>query len=340
MVSFAWQEYINKYENKKERSITMNNSKIKNLILLSLIATFTLFMGCSGNKNKTINETPTSGNIKIAVDEAYQLLFDSETNTFEALYKYAKITPVYKPEGEAIDLLMNDSVRLVISSRKLSDAQEQKLKSINIIPKTLKIFYDALTFIVNKDNTDTLIRYDQIKDIFSGKISKWQQIDSKSKLGGLTVVFDNNKSCNTRFIREKFELKNNFPEYCFAVKSNPEVINFVEQNKNAIGIISVNWISDKDDTISHGFLQKIKVVSVGDEANTDGSGNFRKPYQGNIAEGSYPLNREVFLINREPFAGLGTGFASFVAGDVGQRIILKSGLVPATMPVRLVQIKK
>ena len=318
----------------------MNNLKKIYLMTLLMIVTFTLLIGCSGNNNKTINETPTSGDIKIAVDEAYQLLFDSEVETFESLYKYAKITPLYKPEGEAIDLLMKDSVPLIISSHKLTDAQEQNLKSGNIIPKTLKIFYDALAFIVNKENPDTLIRYDQIKDIFSGKISKWQQINSKSKLGELTVVFDNNKSCNTRFIKEKFELKDNFPAYCFAVKSNPEVINFVEQNKNAIGIISVNWISDKDDTVSHGFLQKIKVVSVGDEANTDGTGNFCKPYQGNIAEGSYPLTREVFFINRETFAGLGTGFASFIAGDIGQRIILKSGLVPATMPVRLVQIKK
>jgi phosphate transport system substrate-binding protein len=46
------------------------------------------------------------------------------------------------------------------------------------------------------------------------------------------------------------------------------------------------------------------------------------------------------MICREPYSGLGTGFVSFVAGDQGQRIILKSGLVPATMPVRLIQVKK
>ncbi|NTW34497.1 MAG: phosphate ABC transporter substrate-binding protein, PhoT family, partial [Bacteroidetes bacterium] len=149
-----------------------------------------------------------------------------------------------------------------------------------------------------------------------------------------------NKSCNTRFIREKFELKKDFPDNCFAVKSNSQVISFVEQNKNAIGIISVNWISDKNDSISHEFLKKIKVVSIGDEANTDGTGSFYKPYQGNIADGSYPLIRNVYIINRETFSGLGSGFAAFVAGEKGQRILLKSGLVPATMPIRLVQIKK
>ena len=45
------------------------------------------------------------------------------------------------------------------------------------------------------------------------------------------------------------------------------------------------------------------------------------------------------MINRETFAGLGSGFISFVAGEKGQRIILKSGIVPAAMPIRLIQIK-
>ena len=108
-----------------------------------------------------------------------------------------------------------------------------------------------------------MLLYDNIKTCSQEKSTKWKDINSKSALGDIIVVFDNNKSSNTRFIREKFELKNNFPSNCFAVKSNPEVISYVEKNKNAIGIISVNWISDKNDSVSHQFLKNDKVVSVG-----------------------------------------------------------------------------
>jgi len=314
-----------------------------NSYLLALLVFSVIFglSGCGmGNRNSTITETPTSGKVKIAVDEAYQLLFDTEIYTFEALYESAKITPLYKPEGDAFDLFIKDSAKVIISSRKLTDAEDKYLRANHFIPKTTKIAYDALVFIVNKNNQDSLLLYKQIKDIFSGSINKWSQLDPKSNLGDLKIVFDNTKSGNTRFIKEKFELKQKFPSTCFAVKSNSDVIDYVENNKNAIGIISVNWISDKNDSISHGFLHRIKVVAVGDEGNTDGTGNFYKPYQGYIAEGTYPLTREVYMINRETFAGLGSGFVSFVAGEKGQRIILKSGLVPATMPIRLVQIKK
>lgn len=307
-------------------------------ILYILPITLIIVSGCGGNKNNTINETTTAGNIKISVDEAYQLLFDTEIYTFESFYKYANINADYKPEGDAIGDLMKDSVRLVVTNRKLTDAEEKILKSQKIFPKTTKIAIDALAFIINKDNPDSLLQFDQIKNIFSGKINNWTQIDPKLPLSDLLVVFDNTKSCNTRFIQEKFDLSNDFPANCFAVKTNSDVIDYVEKNINAIGIISVNWISDKDDSITHNFLERIKVVSIGSEGVTDSS-DFYKPHPGYIADGSYPLTREVYMINRETFTGLGTGFVAFVAGDQGQRIVLKSGLVPATMPIRLIQVK-
>lgn len=293
------------------------------------------FSNCNNSENK-ISETPTSGDIKASIEESYKLLFDTEIFTFQTFYKNAKVNAAYKPEGDALDDYFKDSVRFIVINRKLTKDEENKLVSKSIIPRTTKIAYDALAFIVNKNNDDSAFAYEQVKEIFEGKISKWQQINKKSKLSDMVVVFDNNKSCNPRYIKEKFELKNNFPSYCFAVNSNQEVINYVEKNKNALGIISVNWLSDNSDSVTINFLNKIKVVAIGSESG----GKPVKPYQGYIADGSYPFTREIYMISRESFAGLGTGFVSFVAGEKGQRIILKSGLVPAIMPVRLIEVKR
>ena len=308
----------------------------KTSVLLALCVTF--FLSC--NSGTSTSETPTAGNIKIYVDESFQMFMDAERTTFEGLYPNAKVNIVYKPEVEVIDALMKDSARFVVVSRKLTEAEEGQLKSNQIYPKTTKIAYDAVAFIVNKNNPDSSLLYQTINDIFYGKITKWNQINPKSKLNDITVVFDNNKSANPRYIKEKFGIKSNFPSNCFAVKSNPEVINYVEKNQGAIGIISVNWISNTYDSIVNSFLNKITVVEVGNEGNTDGTGESYKPYQAYIADNSYPFTREIYTINRETFTGLGTGFVSFIAGEQGQRVILKTGLVPATMPVRLVQIKK
>jgi phosphate transport system substrate-binding protein len=284
-------------------------------------------------------ESPTRGNIKITVDEAYQLLLDAEIYTFEALYNDAKINVAYKPEVDAISDLMNDSVRLIVVSRDLTKQEKDLLLQAKVIARTTKIAYDALAFIVNKENPDSQLLFYQLKDIFNGKIGKWKEVNKSSALENINIVFDNPKSGIVRFIKEKFEIKGSLPANCFALNNNREVIKYVQSNRNGLGIIGVNWISDPDDSLTRGFLQEVKVVAIGDATNTDGSGEYYKPYQAYIAQGVYPFIREAYVVSRESFSGLGTGFASFVAGEKGQRIILKSGLVPATMPVRLVEIK-
>jgi len=183
-----------------------------------------------------------------------------------------------------------------------------------------------------------LLRYTDIKGIFEGRISNWKQINPRRN-DAIKVVFDNTKSSTVRYIVERFKLNNKLPSYCYAVEKNDEVINYVEKHINAIGVIGVSWISDKDDSIAKGFLKRIRVAAVSSEEDPDGI-DFYRPYQGFIADKSYPFIREVYIINRESFTGLGTGFTQWVASDQGQRIVLKMGLVPATMPIRLIKTKK
>ena len=303
-------------------------------IIISLLLTL-LLISCGGNKG--LNETPTRGNIKISVDESFQPLIDSEVFTFTHLYTSAHITPQYKPEYDVIDDFMNDSVKVIVTSKKLSDYQIQYLRDTLVIARTTTYAYDALALVTNKKNRDTLVKYNTIRDIFLGKIKNWKDLNPKSKLGDIRVIFDNAKSGNVRYFKELFEVKDTLKSNFYAVKSNAEVIDFVSRNPDALGIVSVNWISDKDDSLSMSFIRKINILAVSQQFINDGS--YYRPYQGSIYDKSYPFVREVYFISRETFTGLGSGFINWACAEQGQRIVLKSGLVPATMPIRLVQIK-
>jgi phosphate transport system substrate-binding protein len=128
-------------------------------------------------------------------------------------------------------------------------------------------------------------------------------------------------------------------KHCFAVNTNKEVIEFVEKNKNAIGIIGLNWISDKDDSKMKGFLNKINVVEVIPKKISYESLTY-KPIQATVAIRQYPFCREFYVIGRNAPLTIGNDFVNFINGDQGQRIILKSGLVPAKAPIRILQITK
>jgi phosphate transport system substrate-binding protein len=298
---------------------------------------FVLF-SCVNGGNRPLEETPTRGDIKIFSDESFQPLIETEVYTFTHLYNLAKITPVFKPEVDVINDFMNDSVKVIATSKKLTEDQIKWLRDTLIITRTTTFAYDALALVTNVENPDTLVKYEAIKDIFLGKITNWNEIYSKSKLGEISIIFDNTKSGNIRYFKERFEISDKLPSNFFAVKSNKEVIDFVAKNKNALGIVSVNWISDKDDSISRSFIKKINVLAISQPFLNDGY--YYRPKQGNIYDKSYPFIREIYLISREIFRGLGSGFIQWACAEQGQRIVLKSGLVPATMPIRLVQIKQ
>lgn len=312
---------------------------VKSLIGIQLILATVLFCSCTMSPKKATKESTTNGIVKIAVDDSYQLLADAELYTFHSIYKDVKVTPTYASEDSILHLFLNDSVKVILTSRELTANEKEYLKSKLIYPRTTKIAHDAIAFIVNKSNRDSLIRYDAIKDIFTGKTSKWKGINPKSNQNDIEVVFDNPGSSNVRFIMKKFQLSGSLPGYCHSATRSSEVIDYVEKHPDALGIISVNWISDPADSVSHAFLKKVKVVLVSPEYNSDGN-DFYPPHPGYIANRDYPFIRDVYAINQETFSGTGTGFTSFVAGDKGQRIVLRMGMVPATMPVRLVEIKR
>ncbi len=292
---------------------------------------------CGNQGQRTFSDTATSGEIWIGVDDSYKLLFDTEVDVFQSLYPNAKIHIIHGPEPELLKLLNADSIRLAIMGRTLTENEKEAFTKRNSSVTDLKIAVDAVAFISNKKNSDTLLSVSQLQNIFSGKTLTWKQLNEKSGGDSIITVFDSDNSSNARFIKEKFLNGNAFPKNCFAVKSNSEVVSYVEKNKNAIGVIGVNWISDADDSISKNFLKKVHVMAVGNGATAD---DYYQPYQAYISLNNYPFTRNVYIINHEGRTGLGTGFASFLAGEKGQKIILKSGLLPATMPVRIVNLNQ
>jgi len=310
--------------------------KMRKCIKFCFLISLPLFViGCGGGD--TIQETATRGNIYVGVEDAFRLVIEAEIYSFEAAYKYAKINPIFSSEGSLLQYLMEDSVRGIIISRELTSEEEKMLNALKVIPKTTKIAYDGVALVSNPLFSDSNLTFNQIKKIFSGEAKVWTDVLPNGTNDSIRIVFDSPKSGNARFIRELFGLQE-LPKSCFAVKSNQEVINYLEKNTNAIGLIGSNWISDPQDTVSHKFLSKIKVIGLSSAKDVEGTSGFFKPYQGYIADGTYPFKRTIYYISREAGTRLGTGFAAYLAGDIGQRIILKSGLVPATVPVRLVNI--
>lgn len=301
------------------------------LVLLILLA-------CNNESVKDSLDTPTSGEITVSCDESLKPIIEAEQMVFEQLHPNAKVKVVYLSEFDAIQYMLKDSARLAIVTRELNESELAMLKEQKISKARYhKIGYDAIAFILNPENKDTSFSLAQINALLSGQITEWKQISGQSKLGKIQVVFDHPKSGAIRYLEDSVFKGNSMGKNCFALQDNPAVLDYVQQNKNAIGIIGVSWISDLDDTQAKFFLNNIKVAEI-EPILMRVAGITNKPIQGNIALKQYPYWRNIKVVSREMRSGLGTGFASFMESEPGQKIILKGGLVPQRSSIRTINL--
>lgn len=277
------------------------------------------FISCKQSNNSTSDkETILKGSTTILVDETLKPILDDQVEVFESLYK-AKINIVAKSEKEVIRAFLKDSTRIVMLSRPL-DAEEVKFfKRLKITPRITEIGSDAIAFIANKQDSDTVIDLEAVVSFIQGK--------QQARVKGL--VFDNLNSSTVRYINSLAGVKSTSAKGIYSFNTNEEVAKYVSENRGMIGVIGLNWLY-RPSLEMEKYLKNINVLSV----KGVGQEFYVAPTQNNLAEGIYPLARDLYIINCQGYSGLGMGFASFIAGDIGQRIILKSGLLPIRTPGR------
>ncbi len=281
--------------------------------LLLLTATILLF---SCNQNSSKEEHITYGESKLLADESLYPIVDDEYEIFSENYKRANIAIKYLPEADVIEQLLDDSAGVAILSRLLSKEEAKHFEDKKIIIRNTKFAIDGVALITGKGNPDSLITIEEIKQIFEGKAQKER-----------TFVFDNPKSSTVAYLMDITGVKE-FPKNVYALKTNKEVIKYVNKNPNSVGIVSVAWMKRPTPDIAEE-VTNLKFLNV-----KSANGTYEKPSQSNLKLKNYPLIRDLYLINCQGKAGLGTGFASFLASELGQRIILKSGLAPDSLPSR------
>lgn len=305
-------------------------SFVKSWILAFICILSAIVSSCS---EKT-HETPTQGSLVMMTAEDIYPVIDLQVQTFTRIYEKAKITDLQTSTRDAVVQMLNDSVKLIVIPRELN-AEEKKIVQKNSLDiSSIKIAYDGVAVIVNERNGVKNITVQMLHDIVSGKVTSWSSVPG-SHLSSATVVgIQNQNSGVYEFVHQRIIPGDSFTNQVNICASIPDVISTVSEHPNAIGFIPISWLKDQPNTIA--------VLAVGDPAfkrdSTSTTMEYFTPEQAYIYQTYYPLSRPVYLYTHNSGGGVALGFASFAAGAEGQKIIVKNGLVPATMPVRLVHL--
>ena len=308
------------------------NSKIA-VLLFTLANTVIISQGCRQRSNYANNVSAENSippdTAKIVVDESLRPIVDEELYIFKSAYPtlYPEVT--YAPENDAVNLLITYKAEVAVLSRELTKPELVVLGQKNIKPIVDRFAIDAVALIVNKASADTTITLSEIKKMLGGLAEQDKNI-----------VFDNPGSGLVSYLKglagtTEFTQKN-----IYSLKSNKEVIKYVSEHPKAIGITGFSWLNDPDKDYADA-VDQVKIMSVKDDIHKNAPAGYFSPSQNTLALKQYPLSRNLFILDCSgKISGLGRQFAAFVGSDRGQRIILKSGLLPDAIPGREINIVK
>lgn len=321
---------------KKNIRIQKTNSFAVAILFIAIL----FFSACKKSNTASRLESQTTGYTQVACDEGFYRVLQDELGVFLAQNPDADIETRVTSEPELFRLLQEDSIHLAFAYREPTQEEHAVIKSHKRILRTQKIAIEGVALVINKSNRDSLISTRSITDILTGKIDKWSQINENGSANNapIQVVFDHPQSSTVRYLVDSLTRGLPLSSNLRALKSSVDVLDYVAENTNALGIIGVSWISNPEDSLNLSFDDKIRVMSVSTNYPADEQESY-KPYPAYLGLGVYPLKRDVYRILTDDKYSLSSGFATFVGGDVGQRIILRSGLVPGTRPTRLISLK-
>ncbi|MEO6315620.1 MAG: substrate-binding domain-containing protein [Chitinophagaceae bacterium] len=279
-----------------------------------------IMAACNDAGPKAAVETNTSGTMRLSADESFKPVIDETVRVFESSWPTAKINTEYKPEADCIKDLNNDSVRMIIITRPLSRDEVTLMKAkLGYLPVFGKIASDAVAVIVNKQSPDSVFDMSDLRSMVKGTSGY------KYK-----VVLDGLSSTSTvRYVTDSLANGQPLGKNVMAATSSQGVIDYIGNNTDAIGLVGVSWIGNKEDTAQNSFLQKVKIAGI--ECASCDPVVYTQPYQYNIATRRYPMVRGLYYVLKENFNGLGSGFSNFLIYERGQLIFKRAYLYPSRM---------
>lgn len=298
-----------------------------------LITTLLTLAACAGPDLS--NDWRFSDDVYAAIDETFRPIMEEELDAFCKQHVEAANKVTFVSEDSAFRMLLDDSVRCIVATRKLTDAERKTVEAHKLGVEQALIATDAFALIVHPDNTDTLITIDDLRGIVSGRITRWEQLTHATRSGELSLIFDNSGSSTLRYMRDSLcngrELRGNL----YAQGSNDSVIAYVKKDPNVIGVVGTNWLKEPGKPVITDFNNlDVHVLKV--TADTDENPVGFRPYQYRIATGEYPLLRSVYVINTDPRKESNVRlFYFYLKGQKGQTIICNSSQMLPYSPVQV-----
>jgi len=212
--------------------------------------------------------------------------------------------------GGGMLALLNGQCDLASASRTASDDELRLARARGVRLQSHFIGSYGVSVIVNERNAVQSLTLEQIRDIFTGKITNWREVDGRNAPINLYI----RDPVSGTYLGFK-ELAMEYQPYAANVQTRltyPEIMNAVARDRDGIGYTGMTLVGE--DAVRAVLVNGIP-------------GNMFS-----VNEGLYPYARGLrFYTTRGNESAAARAFFRFVRGRVGQAILESQGYVPRAM---------
>lgn len=232
--------------------------------------------------------------------------------------RYTKPTNQDPTYAHGIKMLLDGELSFAFNGRPLTDREYVQAKLRNIELLQIPIAIDGIAIFGNNNLAVNNLTLDQVQDIFTGKITNWQQLGGVNlPITPILLTPENLEILALHNLKNVSKKTQYAANYTLAVRK-------VIAIPGTISLASTSLIQNQ---------QGIKVfrLAAEDSANYIAPMIKKQPNLKLFENGAYPLTRRLFVVIRQdgtPDQIAGEAYAQMLLSNQGQEIVEASGFVP------------
>ena len=290
-------------------------------LLFSLIAcTSQRAVGQPGDGGSNVTTIQNKGsdtmvNLALAWAEQYQ-----------KVYPEVSISVTGGGSGTGITSLANQTVDIANASRAIKPEEEDAMKANGIDPVEFVVARDAIAVIVNPDNPVDKLTLQQISDIYSGRITNWNEIGGEDR-PIVRLSRETNSGTHVYFLENvlrlgKKEDKTLFSTDTLLLPSSEGITAEVHDNPNAIGYDGLGYVTPD-----------VKMILVAKDENSP----YVLPSEESVNNLTYPIARDLYMYTAGQPSNEIQAYLNWIMSTEAQAIVKELGFVPILAPTSSVE---
>lgn len=293
----------------------MNKSLIYGVIVVAVIG-LVAFMMRSPKKSGNQPDTAATQKLTIVGSDTMVELVGKLADAYMQEHPDAKITVNGGGSGPGIQALISGSSDICSASRPLKDSEKAaaKAKGFDAIEQT--VAFDGISIVVNPRNPLNEVTLDQLKQMYTGKVTDWKQVGGAA--GPIQLLSRESSSGTYQFFQEHVLNKEKYAKAMMSLTATTAIINTTAKDAGSIGYAGLGY--------ADGAKDRIKILKV----KKDDKSPAVEPSEATVLDKTYPISRPLFFYTHGEATGASKAFLEYVMSDKGQQIVSEAGFVKVT----------